>query len=103
MVGVMTEVCQRCGTEIGSTAEEPTEPGWYTYSGGAEVMIFHLRAPGQWSVHLDNGSVDDCAWGYIEQALDVWDLVPLAAVACRVLPHDPIPSDHAGLERWLAS
>jgi len=57
--------------------EEPTEVGWYAYSGIAEGMIFHLRQSGQWSVHLDNGMAADCAWGYIEQALGVWNLAPL--------------------------
>lgn len=68
------------------TAVEPTEPGWYAYSGGAQVMIFHLRetdytpnpARRQWSAHFDNGTSGDCAWGYIEQALDAYGpLVPL--------------------------
>jgi hypothetical protein len=57
--------------------EAPTESGWYAYSGGRQVMIFHLRDPGQWSAHFDNGTAADCAWGYIEQALGVWDLVRL--------------------------
>jgi hypothetical protein len=64
-----------------SREKEPTEPGWYAYTGGAQVMVFHLRETEgrrQWSAHLDNGSSDDCAWGYIEQALGVWDLVPMA-------------------------
>jgi hypothetical protein len=62
------------------TDTEPTRPGWYGYSGGAQTMIFHLRAPGQWSVHLDTGQSADCKWGYIEQALSVWDLVALVPV-----------------------
>lgn len=57
--------------------EEPVEVGWYTYSGGAQGMIFHLRETGQWSAHFGNGTASDCAWGYIEQALGVWDLVRL--------------------------
>ena len=71
--------------------DEPTDPGWYAYSSGAQVMVFHLRkvnpefagdrATGggtrQWSAHFDTGRGADCAWGYIEQALGVWDLVPL--------------------------
>lgn len=59
---------------------EPTENGWYAYSGGAQTMIFHLRdglEGKQWSAHFDNGDSGDCVWGYIEQALGVWDLVPL--------------------------
>jgi len=61
----------------GHSHSEPIEVGWYAYSGIAEGMIFHLRQSGQWSVHLDNGIAADCAWGYIEQALGVWNLVPL--------------------------
>lgn len=68
---------------------EPDELGWYAYSGGAQVMIFHLRRGGQWSVHLDNGTSADCAWGYIEQALGVWDLVPLTGLLAAY----PLPSD----------
>ena len=62
-----------------SSKPEPVEPGWYAYSGGAQTMIFHLRTEPtrQWSVHVDNGSTSECEWGYIEQALSVWDLVPL--------------------------
>jgi hypothetical protein len=55
--------------------DEPIETGWYAYSGGAQYMIFHLRETGQWSAHFANGTAGDCAWGYIEQALGVWDLV----------------------------
>jgi hypothetical protein len=58
---------------------EPIEVGWYAYSGGRQTMIFHLREGGQWSAHFDNGTASDCAWGYIGQALGVWDLV-------RVMP-----------------
>lgn len=57
--------------------EEPIDVGWYAYSGGRQSMIFHLRATGQWSAHFADGTASDCAWGYIEQALGVWDLVPL--------------------------
>lgn len=69
--------------------EEPTEPGWYAYSGGRQTMIFHLRDAldtidesditykKQWSVHLDNGTAANCEWGYIEQALGVWDLIKI--------------------------
>ena len=67
-----------------TTTAPPTEPGWYAYSGGAQTMIFHLREPGQWSAHVDNGSATDCEWGYIEQALSVWDLVPLVPVREQV-------------------
>lgn len=55
----------------------PTEPGWYAYSGGRQTMIFLLRPEQQWFVIADNGSVAPCKWGYIEQALGVWDLVRL--------------------------
>lgn len=62
-----------------NTCMEPTKIGWYAYSGGRQLMIFHLRETGQWSAHFDNGTASDCAWGYIEQALGVWDLVLRAA------------------------
>lgn len=65
--------------------DPPTEPGWYGYSGGAQTMTFLLRGPEfdpinnkpQWFVILDNGESKPCEWGYIEQALGVWDLVKL--------------------------
>lgn len=63
---------------------EPNEPGWYAYTGGAQSMIFHLRGR-QWSAHLDNGSAADCEWGYIHQALGVWNLVKID------LPEPPPP------------
>lgn len=63
---------------------EPTEPGWYAYDGGAQSMIFLLRSAEQsvgnrrqWFVILDNGGMDECEWGYIEQATGVYPLVPL--------------------------
>jgi hypothetical protein len=58
----------------------PEADGWYTYSGGNEVMIFRLTH-GQWFVIFDNGESNPCEWGYIEQALGVWDLVPLVPAA----------------------
>ena len=67
-------------TATAANTQQPTEPGWYSYSGGMQVMIFHLRETDgrrQWSVHFDNGTAGDCVWGYIEQALGVWDLVRL--------------------------
>ena len=72
-----------------SKTEEPTRPGWYAYSGGAQTLIFHLRATGswsscgrRWSAHADNGSATECEWGYIEQALDAFGpLVPLRPAA----------------------
>lgn len=57
----------------------PTEPGWYAYSGGGQVMTFQLDELGRWTVHFDNGDSGKCEWGYIEQALGVWDLVPIPA------------------------
>jgi hypothetical protein len=57
---------------------EPSAPGWYGYSGGGQTMIFHLDETGQWRVFMDNGFTDLCVWGYIAQALGVWDLVLLA-------------------------
>lgn len=60
------------------TVAPPTKPGFYRYSGGgAQTMIFLLTNWGQWFVVSDNGSVSHCVWGYIEQALGVWDLVPI--------------------------
>ncbi len=54
----------------------PTEPGFYKYSGGNQTMVFSLHE-GKWRVFMDNGMVFECEWGYIEQALSVWDLVPI--------------------------
>ena len=62
------------------TAEEPTEDGWYAYDGGRQTMIFRLTR-GQWYVTTDSGQCDPCEWGYIEQALSVWNLVPLDLAA----------------------
>lgn len=67
------------------TVEPPTEPGFYKYSGGNQSMIFLLVpvvmlpsgkfADGlQWYVINDNGSMSQCLWEYIEQALGVWEL-----------------------------
>lgn len=62
----------------GSHVTPPTEPGWYAYTEGRQLMVFHLREikhiPGeddrlQWSAHFDNTDCGDCEWGYIEQAL----------------------------------
>lgn len=58
----------------------PTEPGFYHFDGGAQRMIFLLTAPGngsQWYTMFDNGVADVCDWGYIEQALSVYNLVKL--------------------------
>lgn len=55
----------------------PTEPGFYVYDGGAQTLVFTLDHSGQWwAVSIDLGMVR-CDWGYIEQALGVWDLVRL--------------------------
>lgn len=50
----------------------------------AEYPEFEVEAAFGMGVELrviraefDNGSADDCAWAYIEQALGVWDLVRL--------------------------
>jgi len=54
---------------------EPDVPGWYGYSGGAQTLMFLLDLQGQWWVFASNGDTAKCEWGYIEQALGVWDLV----------------------------
>ena len=56
---------------------EPTEPGWYAYSGGNQNMIFRRTTQGDWFAIFDNGDVGLCSWGYIEQALGVWDLIKI--------------------------
>lgn len=57
--------------------EQPTERGFYRYSGGAQILIFLLDYNRQWWVISDSGEKAKCEWGYIEQALGVWDLVPI--------------------------
>jgi hypothetical protein len=78
-------------THVTVDVEAPTELGWYSYSNGTEVMIFHLRKKPvfneltnthdawvmQWSVHSDIGEAADCHWGYIEQGLSTYDLIKL--------------------------
>lgn len=59
-------------------SDEPTTPGLYTYSGGAQSLLFTLDCNHQWWVFTDNGESDRCDWGYVEQALGVWDLIPLS-------------------------
>jgi hypothetical protein len=51
--------------------EQPTEPGWYAYSEGRQIMLFNLSEDGQWYTHFEHATPDcaPCAWGYIEQAL----------------------------------
>jgi hypothetical protein len=63
-----------------TTIEPPTETGWYRYSGGNQLMMFSLSISGQWRVFMYNGSVDECTWGYIEQALGVYDLIKVADI-----------------------
>ena len=58
---------------------EPTEPGFYRYSGGAQAMIFSRGHTGGWFVHHDNGLTERCEWGYIAQALGVWGLVRIGS------------------------
>lgn len=77
--------------------KEPTEPGWYTYDAGTQGMIFLLyRSPLtnelRWFAVSDNGSMTPCVWGYIEQALSVFNLVRLVPE----LPHKT-PAIGAGL------
>lgn len=55
----------------------PTDPGFYRYSGGGQTMIFLLDQQGQWWTFFDNGDGGKCEWGYIEQALGVWDLIKI--------------------------
>lgn len=75
---------------------EPAEPGFYRYSGGNQNMIFlHVVSEGlngfvdptnKWYAIFSNGTMDECVWGYIEQALSVWELVPIKndAVGARL-------------------
>lgn len=56
-------------------SDEEYMPGFYRYSGGAQSMIFLRQPTGKWKVLHNNGHYADCEWGYIEQALGVWDLV----------------------------
>lgn len=61
---------------------EPTEPGFYKYSGGNQKLIFLLYINGihpgepnlQWYVTFDNATFHECSWAYISQALGVWKL-----------------------------
>ena len=55
--------------------QPPTERGFYKYSGGNQVMIFLLGPDDEWFAYFDNAEGPlRCDWGYIEQALGVWDL-----------------------------
>ncbi len=60
-----------------SVVQEPTEPGFYRYSGGMQNMIFLRDRNGAWWTWFDNTMMERCVWGYIEQALSVWDLVKI--------------------------
>ena len=66
--------------QIDPKLAEPTEPGFYQYTGGAQTLLFLLTKnktkmvefglrEKQWYVFADNGNVAPCSWGYIEQAL----------------------------------
>lgn len=57
----------------------PTEPGFYRYSGGRQHLMFLLTEDGQWFTIFDNGTSAKCNWGYIEQALGVFDLLPVVS------------------------
>lgn len=59
---------------------EPTEPGFYAYTGGRQTMVFLLDHHGQWHVTFDNGDGNHCEWGYIEQCLSVYELVRIDAL-----------------------
>lgn len=60
--------------------KEPTEPGFYVYTGGNQNMVFLLTVDG-WQTIFDNGEGPlECDWGYIEQALGVYDLVRIDAL-----------------------
>lgn len=59
---------------VAPTVAEPTEQGFYKYSGGRQTLLFLRDASGQWYAIFDNGLMERCVWGYIEQALSVWDL-----------------------------
>lgn len=77
---------------IESRVKPPTEPGFYRYSGGRQTLIFllvhHSMLGARWYVISDNGTMSSCVWGYIEQCLGVWDLVPIAADSD---PNDRLP------------
>lgn len=63
-------------TPVVADISEPTEPGFYKYSGGNQNMIFLLTS-GTWYTVFDNANIHVCKWGYIEQALGVWQLVKI--------------------------
>ncbi len=83
----------------------PTEPGWYAYDGGNQLMVFHLARDGsredglQWRAFFDNGTADRCEWSYIEQCLSVYNLVPLIPADYRPLGEDV--TTHSMLQGYL--
>ena len=76
----------------------PTEPGFYRYSGGRQTILFLLR-DGQWFTIFDNVTINACEWGYIEQALGVWDLIPLASESEEVKAIMTVPAFVPGNNR----
>jgi hypothetical protein len=58
----------------------PTKPGWYQYSGDNNVLMFLLTEDHIWYAISDNGENTKCDWGYIEQALGVYDLKMVAGL-----------------------
>jgi hypothetical protein len=56
---------------------EPTEPGFYKYIGNNSPMIFLRDYQDQWYAIVDNGTIEPCVWGYIEQGMSVYKLVKL--------------------------
>lgn len=89
--------------EAAVRVDEPTDAGWYAYSGGNQTMVFHLRTEPrrQWTAHFGGGVCGYCEWGYIEQALGVFDLVPLRPArwdrmgAAAAIADDAVPEKDA--------
>jgi hypothetical protein len=92
-------------TQVSPPVAPPTVPGWYAYDGGRQTMVFHLsrddRRPDgfQWRAFFDNGTTGECEWGYIEQCLSVWNLVPLIPADYRPLAEDV--TDHTMVGSYL--
>ena len=87
------------------TPPEPTQPGWYRYCGKQSwsgsgprytprfgSTMFLRTERGKWFAHFDNGDSGECAWGYIEQALGVFDLELVTALEWRP-PVTPVAPD----------
>lgn len=70
----MSDIEQDATPEV--YVEPPTEPGFYQYSGGRQNILFLLYS-GDWYAINDNTSITHCEWGYIEQALGIWDLIKI--------------------------